>query len=142
MKPNKIIFLLRIAIGWVFFYAGITKVLDPEWSAAFYLKGAKTLPELYAFFLRPDVLPYVNLLNKWGLTLIGVSLILGAYVRWSAAAGALMMALYYLPGLDFPKVGEHSMLVDEHIVYALVLALLAALKAGRIFGLDRKLQKE
>lgn len=142
MKSNQIIFVLRITIGWLFFYAGITKILDPEWSAAFYLKGAKTFPELYAFFLRPDILPYVNLLNKWGLTLIGISLILGAYVRWSAIAGVIVMVLYYLPELDFPRVGDHSMLIDEHIIYALVLILLVSLRAGRIFGLDCKLQRD
>src|SRR3989338_4979846 len=33
------LFLLRIAMGWLMFYAGITKILDPNWSAAEYLTG-------------------------------------------------------------------------------------------------------
>lgn len=41
------LFLLRISIGWLMFYAGITKVLNPEWSAAGYLKGAKTFVVFY-----------------------------------------------------------------------------------------------
>ena len=34
------LFLLRVTAGWMFFYAGITKVLDPKWSAEGYLKGS------------------------------------------------------------------------------------------------------
>ena len=36
------LFLLRVSAGWMFFYAGITKVLNPQWSAEGYLKGAKS----------------------------------------------------------------------------------------------------
>lgn len=138
---NMIIFLLRISLGWLFFYAGITKIIDPNWSAAFYLKGAQTFPELFSWFLNPEILPYVNFLNKWGLTLIGISLILGMCVRWSALAGILLMALYYLPLLHFPKVGEHSYLVDEHVIYALVLAFLFAVRAGTVWGIDARLRR-
>lgn len=122
--------VIRILLGWVFFYAGITKVFNPNWSAAFYLKDAKTFSGLYEFLLQPQILPFINFLNEWGLTILGLSLILGVFVRYSAPLGALMMFLYYLPILDFPKVGDHSYLVDEHIIYATVLLFLAAVDAG------------
>ena len=38
---------LRVVMGWLFFYAGITKVLDPAWSAAGYITNAKSLTVLY-----------------------------------------------------------------------------------------------
>ena len=36
------LFLLRVSAGWMFFYAGITKVLNPQWSAEGYLKGSES----------------------------------------------------------------------------------------------------
>ncbi len=134
---DVVVVTLRIILGWVFFYAGIVKVFNPAWSAAFYLKDAHTFPSFFQFLLQPDVLPIVNFLNVWGLTLIGLSLLVGIFVRVSAPLGALLMVLYYLPALHFPYVGEHSMLIDEHIVYALLLIFLMLSNAGMKFGLDK-----
>lgn len=125
-------------MGWLFLYAGITKILDPKWSASGYIKGAKVFPQFYNYLLQPNVLPIVNFLNEWGLTLIGASLILGILVRYSAPLGVLLMLLYYFPILQFPYPNPHSYIVDEHIVYALVLIYLAAAKAGTTWGVDRK----
>lgn len=136
-KSEKIsLFLLRIALGWLFFYAGITKVLDPKWSAAGYLTTAKTFSGFYGWLASPSVLPIVNFVNEWGLTLLGISLILGVFVRLSSILGAAMMLLYYLPILAFPYPNPHSFIVDEHIIYALVLIFFATLRAGRYYGLE------
>jgi len=40
--------LLRLSLGWLFFYAGITKILDPSWTSAGYIKGAKLFPQFIA----------------------------------------------------------------------------------------------
>lgn len=130
------LFLFRISLGWLLFYAGITKLLDPSWTAEGYLKGAKTLTGLYQFFASPAVLPFTNFLNAWGLTLIGLSLLVGIGVRLSAILGAAIMLLYYLPILQFPYPNAHSFIVDEHIVYAAALLFLAATRAGRVWGLE------
>ena len=132
------LFFLRVSMGWMFFYAGITKVLDPQWSAEGFLKGAKTLTAFYQFLLQPEILPIVNFTNKWGLTLLGISLILGIFVRLSSVLGASLMVLYYLPILKFPYPNPNSYIVDQHIVFALVLLFFAAIRAGRIFGLEHK----
>ena len=34
------LFALRMMMGWVFFYAGIVKVIDPNWSARGFLVNA------------------------------------------------------------------------------------------------------
>lgn len=136
---SLIIFLLRVSLGWLFLYSGITQVMDKAWSAESYLRGAKVLPQLFNFLLDPAVLPYVNLVNKWGLVLLGASLILGLFVRFSAPAGAVLMILYYLPILQFPHVGNGFLIVDEHIVYALTLLLLSTISAGQVWGLDRRM---
>lgn len=133
--------VVRVCLGWLYLYAGATKVLDPEWSAEGYLKGAKSLTGLYAWLASPSVLPAVNFINEWGLTLLGVSLIVGGLVRLSAPLGAAMMALYWIPILDFPHVG-HGYLVDEHVIYAAVLIYLCAVRAGRYAGIDAVLRNQ
>ncbi|MBI2573873.1 MAG: DoxX family membrane protein [Candidatus Wildermuthbacteria bacterium] len=141
-KQNIAVFVLRLAMGWLYLYAGLSKVLDPKWSAEGYLKGAKTLPALYQWFASPSMLPLVNFVNEWGLTLLGASLLLGLFVKISTVGGTLLMALYYLPILQFPYVGTHSLIVDEHIVYIAGLAVLMAMDAGKIWGLDRLLARQ
>ncbi|MEK7636361.1 MAG: DoxX family membrane protein [Patescibacteria group bacterium] len=130
------LFLARVSIGWLFFYAGITKVLNPEWSAAGYLRGAKTFTDFYQWLATPGVLPFVNFVNEWGLTLLGVSLIAGVFVRLSSFLAALLMLLYYLPMLNFPYPNSYSFIVDEHIIYISALLLLASFRAGRVWGLE------
>ena len=129
--------LSRITVCWMFFYAGITKVLNPQWSAEGYLKGAKAFTWFFQILLDPSILPIINFMNKWGLTLLGLSLILGLFVRFSSLLGVLLMALYYI-ALGFPYPNPHSYIVDEHIIYISVLLFFAAIKAGRVFGLDGK----
>jgi thiosulfate dehydrogenase [quinone] large subunit len=131
------LFFLRVATGWMMLYAGITKIINPAWSAEGYLKGAKTFTGFYQWLAGPGILPAVNFVNEWGLTLLGVSLILGIGVRLSSVLGAVLMLLYYFPVLDFPYPNPHSYLVDEHIIYTLVLLLLASFRAGRVWGLEK-----
>ncbi len=130
------LFLLRLAMGWLMLYAGLTKIINPSWSAAGYLENAKTFTGLFAWLASPGNIGWINFVNEWGLTLLGVSLILGVFVRFSSILGTVLMLLYYFPVLEFPKVGTHSYIVDEHIVYALVLVLFAAVRAGRYYGLE------
>ena len=51
---------LRVSLGLLFLYAGITKVLDSSWSAEGYLKSAKTFPELFQWFAAPGNIEWVN----------------------------------------------------------------------------------
>ena len=139
---HKILGLTRIAMGTLFFYAGITKILNPEWTAKGYLEGAQTLTGLYQWMAQPGILPYIDVLNKWGLTLIGIALLLGIGSRTASIFGAIMMLLYYFPELNFPYVGEHSFLVDEHIIYALVLLTLYSTNAGSYLGFQGRFRRK
>ncbi len=127
--------LLRASLGWLMLYAGLEKLLDPSWSAAGYLNNAATFPGLFHWFAQPGILPVINFVNEWGLTLLGISLILGLFVRLSSILGAGLMLLYYFPVLNFPHIPPHSFIVDEHIIYALVLAYFAAAQAGKHYSL-------
>ncbi|MBI2436931.1 MAG: DoxX family protein [Candidatus Magasanikbacteria bacterium] len=136
-KWQKIsVFLLRISLGWLFFYAGITKLINPNWSAQGFLNNAKTFSSFYQWLTSDSILPIVNALNEWGLTLIGISLILGIAVRLSTYSGALLMILYYFPRLTFPYPDANSFIVDQHIIYICILLFLGAIRAGHIYGLE------
>jgi len=131
---------LRVSLGGFFLYAGVSKILNSDWSAVGFLTNAKTFPELYAWFALPANIGWVNLANEWGLALIGVSLIIGLWVKWSSLAGIAMMLLYYFPSLDFPYAGEHGFIIDDHIIYIAALLTLLIFKAGRFWGLDGRLR--
>jgi len=131
---------LRLIMGWTFFYAGITKVLDPSWSAEDFLLHA--IPEGNPFggvwaTMAGEWLWLIDPLNQWGLTLVGLALILGIAVRWSAFWGAVMMLFYWAASLPL----SHAIVIDDHVVYALLLFGLGAFGAGRILGLDRRIEE-
>ena len=133
---NRLIVALRVSLGWLFLYSGTEKILDSHWTAGGFLAGAKTFTAFYAWFASPAILPLTNWLNSWGQFLIGAALLLGICVRFSSICGAVLMALYYFPGLTFPTIGKNYLLVDEHVIFALALLLLASARAGRYWGLD------
>lgn len=136
MAKKIIYFLSRVSMGWLFFYAGAVKILDPKWSAKGYIANAKTFTGFYEWLASDNILAIVNFLNEWGLALIGASLILGFLVKFSSPFGALLMLLYYFPILQFPYAGPQSYIIDEHIIYALVFIIFFIIDAGRYWGLD------
>ena len=137
-KPQRVsVFLLRLVMGWMYLYAGYSHITDSAFSAAKYVGGAKSFVVLYQWLLSPQVLPVVDFMVKWGLTLLGVSLLLGLFVRLSSYLGMLLMFLFYLPILNFPMVGNGSYLVNQHIIYMAGLLVLASFRAGHVWGLEK-----
>ena len=63
MNTKLILFITRVAVGWIMLYAGLTKLVNPNWSAAGYLGNAKTFAGFYNWFLQPGVLPFTNFFN-------------------------------------------------------------------------------
>ncbi|MBT3282961.1 DoxX family protein [bacterium] len=135
IKTDSAIVLLRLALGWLFLYAGLTKVVDPSWTSKGFLEHANTFSGFYGWLASPNVLPVIDLLSQWGLTIIGAVLILGILVRFSSYLGALMMILFYFPALTFPYVGEHSFIVDEHIIYVAAFLVLASMSSNHMWSL-------
>jgi len=121
--------VLRVALGLMFLYAGVTKFGD--WSAAGYLAGA-TGP-LAGWFQSLAGNGLVDSLNAWGLTLVGACLVLGIFVRPASFFGIIIMILYYLA--DFEGNTAHG-LIDQHIIYIIVLMLFMAGGVGHILGID------
>lgn len=130
-----LIALLRIALGWLILYQGIVAWTDASWSLAPYVQNARTLPGFYEAVLSPTVLPVAAIIVKSLFVLVGALLIIGIFARLAAFLGILLMVFFYLPLLRFPYVGTSRYIVDEHVVYALVLGYLFVARAGEYFGL-------
>jgi thiosulfate dehydrogenase [quinone] large subunit len=127
---------LRLVMGALFFYAGWSKLTTQGWSAVGYLSHA-TGP-FAAWFQSLAGNGVVDALNVWGLMLIGAALLTGLLVRTASAFGILLMMLYYLA--DFVGNTAHG-LIDEHVVYALVLFAFIGGGFGHVWGLDALAQR-
>lgn len=140
------VFLLRIVMGWTLFQAGLTKITADGWTAAGYLQNAvhpdNPFQSMWSSFAGSGL---IDFLNTWGVLLVGLGLILGAFVRWNAFWGAVTMIFYWLSawqgGISEGIPLEHGWVVDDHIVYAFLLFGLGAIGAGRILGVDRWLEQ-
>lgn len=81
--------------------------------------------------------PVVNVLFMAGLLGVGLALILGIGLRAAAVAGAAMMVFMWMASLPLSS----NPVIDDHIIYALVLLGLAAANAGDYLGLGRRWAK-
>ncbi len=128
--------VLRLMLGWYMLVDGVQILMTPGWSAADFLKGAQTFPAFYAWFATAGNSWWVDPLNSWGITLVGVALIVGVGIRPAAWAGAALMILYYFPHYAFPTV-PHGYIVEEHIIEAAAFVLVAVLPAAQTVGFGR-----
>jgi len=137
--------VLRVLIGWHFLYEGLGKLTAESWSAAGYLKQARgPLADLFKWMASdPAVLDKVNFLNMWGLTAIGLGLILGCFTRFASAAGIVVILLFYLCNPPFvgyfysiPTEGSY-LVVNKNLVEAAALAVVFVTRSGLAAGLDR-----
>jgi thiosulfate dehydrogenase [quinone] large subunit len=148
--------LTRIAIGFVFLWAFLDKAFAlgfatgraEDGTIEFFGKGAAwlnggsptegvltyaTKGPLAGFFQGLAGQGWVDWVYMLSMLLIGVALILGVATRLAAIGGAIWMGLFYAATAITP---EHNPVVDDHVVYALVLLGLAAMGAGRYLGLQ------
>ena len=88
-----------------------------------YLKNATHGP-LADFFHSLAGNPIVDILFMLGLVGVGVAFFLGIAMRFASIAGSIMMILMYISA--FPPV--NNPIVDDHIIYALVLLVLGNIK--------------
>jgi thiosulfate dehydrogenase [quinone] large subunit len=121
-KAKLFISLLRIGLGWVFLYQGIVAFRTPGWSVQQFIVNAQTFPQFYAKLLQAPMLGYVSLTVQILFVVVGIMLIIGLWSRISALLGILLMLFFYFPLLKFPYVGNNYLLIDEHIIYSLILA--------------------
>lgn len=148
MKSNKIGFvwaILRISMGWIFLWSFLDKVFGLGYatdSSKSWLTGVSPTLGFLKFGTTGPIAPFYqsiagNTVVDWlfmtGLLLVGVSLILGIGIKVAGYGGSLMMLLIW--SASFPP--EHNPFLDEHVVYILVLIILAESKSGYVLGLGK-----
>ena len=79
----------------------------------------------------------VNVLFMVGLLGIGLALALGIAMKPAAVAGATMLVLMWSASLP----PSDDLILDNHIIYALLLFGLVAVGAGRTFGLGKRWER-
>jgi len=137
--------ILRILIGWHFLYEGISKLVNPYWSSAAYLLDSKWIFSLLAerIVANPTLLEFTDSVNMWGLTIVGLSLLLGFMSRYGAIAGLVFILLYYIfappfIGLEYSKPGEGSyIIVNKNLIEACALYVLYLFPTSQLIGFDR-----
>ena len=138
------IVVLRVLMGWHFLYEGLSKLTTPGWSASGYLLQSRGP---FAALFRglaadPSLLGVANQLNMWGLTAIGLGLILGCFTRLASPSGLVVILLFYLCNPPFvcyfysiPTEGSY-LVVNKNLVEAAALAVILTTFSGRAAGLD------
>lgn len=134
MNKEKIVLIaLRVVMGFIFLWAFLDKVFGLGFattSAKAWIHGGSPTSGFLSFGVKgPFAEIFHNLAGvaavDWlfmaGLLFIGLTLIFNRYVKWGSVAGIIMLGLMYL-ALLWP---ENNPIIDEHIVYILVLALIA-----------------
>jgi len=134
MNKQKIVLsVLRYAMGFVFLWAffdklfglGFATTTEKSWinggspTAGFLSFGVQG--PFADFFSMLAGIAIVDWLFMLGLLFIGLTLVFNKYIKWGCLAGSIMLLLMYL-ALLLPA---NNPFIDEHIIYILVLALIA-----------------
>ena len=151
---------IRVSLGWIFLWAFLDKTfalgmetgnntqtgaLDRFGDAAWIHGGSPTEGFLTfgasgpfkGFYNDIAGAGWADWLFMLGLLGIGTALILGVTMRIAAGAGALLMVMMWSVVLR----PDNNPFMDDHLIYAMVLVLLALTAAGRTFGLGRRWER-
>jgi thiosulfate dehydrogenase [quinone] large subunit len=151
--------LLRIAIGWIFLWAFLDKLLalgfatgrdertgnidffSPDaWinggspTSGFLEFGLHTKEPFKSWYADLAGQGWVDWIYMISMAAIGILLILGLATRLAAIGGIIWMLLFYTASAIWP---ENNPFLDDHIINAIALAGIAYVSAGRFLGLGR-----
>ena len=155
--------VLRLCVGWVVLWAVLDKLLalgfatgrdaetgvvDRFGDAAWINGGSPTdgflqfglhtqapFTDLYSGLAGSALIDWMYMLSMAG---IGIALVLGVATRLAAGAGILWMALFYTASAVWPA---NNPFLDDHVIYAVVLAGIAYVGGGRYLGLGRRWER-
>lgn len=154
---------LRIMMGFTFLWAFLDKLLALGFATGrnpatgginffgpdAWIRGGSPTDGFLGFGLHTKE-PFLGFFNgmvgstfvEWAFMLalagIGLGLMFGVLTRIAAIGGAVLMVMMYFAGSFLP---ENNPLIDEHIIYAVVLAGIAYVGAGRFLGLGNRWRK-
>lgn len=144
----------RLLFGFFFVWSGLTKVIhNGEWMGFTWFKGSAETPgELFTFLNystgplhdfwsnvanNATAMDVLAVLVPVGQVLIGVGLLLGLLTRLSLFSAGLMMLIFYSVNL-WPL---YNPFLNEYVFYIGMFAVLGALGAGRVLGIDALIEK-
>ena len=140
---------LRIVLGWFFLWAFFDKLFGLGFATKAtdaWLAGVSPTAGFLKFGTHGPLAPFyqslagsaiVDWLFMLGLLFLGISLFLGIFMRLACCAGVVLMLLMWSSLLP----PEHNPIVDEHIIYSLVMITLLKFEAGKFLGLGVKWSK-
>jgi thiosulfate dehydrogenase [quinone] large subunit len=134
---------LRLSLGWIFLWAFLDKLfglgrgtpaenawIDGGSPTKGFLGNAVSGP-FEGFYHSFAGAAWADWLFMIGLAGIGIALIAGIGMRIAAVSGALMLVLMWTAVLP----PENNPFMDDHLVYAGILGVLALTAAGNTLGL-------
>jgi thiosulfate dehydrogenase [quinone] large subunit len=149
--------VLRLMMGWTFLWAFLDKCFslgfstgrDPKTGAidffgsaawinggsptdGFLEFGLHTKEPFLSFYQGLAGSPIIEWIYMISMAGIGIALLLGILTRLAAIAGIVWMIIFYTASALWP---ENNPFLDEHLVYAVILAGIAYVGAGRWLGL-------
>jgi thiosulfate dehydrogenase [quinone] large subunit len=150
-QPPKVRFLwavIRLGMAWTFLWPFFDKMFGlnhQTTSAQAWINGgnptkgflsgsAGAFSGIYQGIAGAGI---VNVLFMAGLLGIGLALALGVAMKPAAIAGATMLMLMWSASLP----PSDDLFLDNHIIYALLLVGLAAVGAGKTFGLGKRWER-
>ncbi len=125
--------LLRLSMGFIFLWAFLDKTFGLGFAttkANAWIRGGSPTEGFLSFAVKGPLAPIfhslagialVDWLFMLGLLFVGLTLILKKFLNWGCIVGAAMLLLMYL-ALLLP---ENNPFIDEHLIYILVLGLIA-----------------
>ncbi|MFF3066518.1 DoxX family protein [Oerskovia sp. NPDC057915] len=136
--------VLRIAISLVFLWPVLDKTLGLGYatpSERAWLNGGSPTTGYLSSLEGPLSGPFVEMAGPatdWlfmlGMGLTGLALLLGVGTRVAAVSGTLLMALLWVTTWPVAA-GSNNPIVEDHVVTALVVIVVALTRAGETFGL-------
>jgi thiosulfate dehydrogenase (quinone) large subunit len=153
--------VLRIFMGFVFLWAFLDKLLALGFSTGrnadtgaidffgpdAWINGGSPTDGVLLYALKG---PFRSLYDglagqawvEWvymlSMLLIGTALILGVATRLAAIGGIIWMGIFYTATAIWP---EHNPFVDDHVIQAVLLVVLAAVGAGRYLGFGERYER-
>lgn len=145
MTTKNIWVILRVSMGFIFLWAFLDKAFGLGFSTPIersWLNGSSpttgyltnAVSGLFADNFRSLAGSVtVDWLFMLGLLFVGTALLLGIATRLAGYIGALMMFLIFLS--VFPP--STNPLIDDHVIYILVLLGLSTVDSGSLFGVKK-----
>jgi uncharacterized membrane protein YphA (DoxX/SURF4 family) len=142
--------VLRIVIGWHFLYEGLVKIINPAWTARPFLEGSRWIfGDLFRWMASGNTgMWIIDSINAYGLTIIGIALILGLFTRVALWSGVSLLLLYYIAyppfgGFSYGAPSEGSyLIVNKNFVELIAMIVLSFLDSGKYYGLDMLRKKK